>query len=252
METNQRTCETRSTTGGAPDSGRVRGPRLLSTSLARLPLLCAIRRSVRLGLARHRGTIGGLIALALAGLYARARFRRRQADAALVPGLVDVVLDRLANQKLLSEEEGEEVYEPFLFLPHLRDDVLRSIHSARERERIWSLVRPIVELNSNVRTSQREGRHGDVGRAWEWIGAVGAADDGVESAARRRRSRSARVSWGKDVRGGSGDDESTLQKLDEAAAKEPEMVERPTGGPANPNPARIGLHQKWEDSRPIY
>lgn len=145
---------------------------------------------------------------------ARARYRKHLLVRAQVPALVDLVLKRLSNQKELGEEEIDE---PWLFLPNLRDDVLRSVHSLSERERIWQKVRAVVELNSNVRTSQREGRNGEVGRAWEWIGPTAT---GIESA---RRRRSGRVSWGPEVKSES------------------------------PEPSQgIREAKKWDEPRPIY
>ncbi|RCI07864.1 hypothetical protein L249_5893 [Ophiocordyceps polyrhachis-furcata BCC 54312] len=135
-------------------------------------------------LARYRFPLGLLALLVQAALYLRAKYRRHLATSAQVPGLVDVVLGRLANQKELGEEDIDD---PWLFLPNLRDDVLRNVHSLAERERIWHRVRLVVEQNSNVRTGQREGRSGEVGRAWEWIGPV--KGEGA------RRRRSGRVSW---------------------------------------------------------
>jgi len=92
---------------------------------------------------------------------------------------------------------------------------LRAIHSLSERERIWRRVRAVVEQNSNVRTSQRESRSGDVGRAWEWIGPVGG-----DSVPRRR---SGRVSFGPDV---SLEDREPTEKA--------------------------GFHSKWQESRPVF
>lgn len=127
-----------------------------------------------------------------------------------MPALVDLVLKRLADQRELGEEDLDD---PWLFLPNLRDDVLRAIHTLSERERIWQRVRAVVELNSNVRTSQREGRSGEVGRAWEWIGPT--KGDGA------RRRRSGRVSW------------------------MPEKEETPD--------SKTGPEvKKWEEPRPIY
>ncbi|KAM0819511.1 putative Man1-Src1p-C-terminal domain-containing protein [Seiridium cardinale] len=196
------------------DSSAVPDTYLSSTSLARIPLTCAVKRSVRLGLARYRLQIGSVILSALSALYARQRYRSNRAANAQVPALVDLVLERLANQKQLADDEDD----PWLFLPNLRDDVLRSVHKLSQRERIWQRVRAVVEQNSNVRTSQREGRSGEVGRAWEWIG------PSVGDSARRRRS--GRVSWGPDVK--SEDDEDVAEKS--------------------------YLHQKWEEggARPIY
>ncbi|KAK2606160.1 inner nuclear membrane protein enriched at telomere/subtelomere region [Conoideocrella luteorostrata] len=185
--------------------------KLSSTSLARLPLSCAIKRSVWLGLARYRLAIGLLISLVLGTFYVRARYRRHIATSAQIPALVDLVLGRLANQRELGEEDLDD---PWLFLPNLRDDVLRAIHSLAERDRVWQRVRAVVEQNSNVRTSQREGRNGEVGRAWEWIGPT--QGEGA------RRRRSGRVSWA-------------------PASKE----ETPDGN-------NLTDVKKWEESRPIY
>lgn len=206
-------------TGGA-DS--IPTARLSSTSLARLSYSCAVRRSLKLGLARHRLSIGGVIALLLLVLYGRRRFLQNRDLASKVPSLVDEVLERLANQKELAFEDGDD--DAFLFLPNLRDDVLRSMHSLTERDRLWQRVRVIVEQNSNVRTGQREGRNGEVGRAWEWIGpSRPVIADGTGS----RRRKSTRVSWGPDVK---VEKEETARALEDKA----------------------GAHRKWEESRPIY
>lgn len=150
------------------------------------------------------------------GLYGRARYRANQAITAQIPTLVDAVLDRLAAQKELAyEEDGED--DPFLFLTSMRDDALRSTHSVAERNRIWDRVKSVVEQNSNVRTGQREGKNGEVGRAWEWIGPSRA----IEGNARRRRTR---VSWG----AGIADNDADVD--------------------------RSAIHKKWEEpgSRPVY
>ncbi|CAM1506669.1 Fc.00g063100.m01.CDS01 [Cosmosporella sp. VM-42] len=194
-----------------PGSSDLSTRQLSSTSLARLPLTCALKRSVRLSLARYRLPVGLLISSILAVFYMRARYRKHVATTAQIPALVDLVLGRLATQKELGEEDYDD---PWLFLPNLRDDILRSIHSLSERERIWQRVRAVVEQNSNVRTSQREGRSGEVGRAWEWIGPL--AGDGA------RRRRSGRVSFGPGVKSESPEAKGT-----------PEV-------------------KKWEESRPIY
>ncbi|KND95349.1 Inner nuclear membrane protein SRC1 [Tolypocladium ophioglossoides CBS 100239] len=192
------------------DSSHLPARKLSSTSLARLSLVCAAKRSLRLGLARYRLPVGLLISVVLAIFYLRARYRRHLATSAQIPALVELVLGRLANQKELGEEDLDD---PWLFLPNLRDDILRSVHSLSERERIWQRVRAVVELNSNVRTGQREGRSGEVGRAWEWIGAV------KGEGARRRLGR---VSWAPEVKSESPESR--------------EMTET----------------RKWEEARPFY
>ncbi|KAI2618386.1 Man1-Src1p-C-terminal domain-containing protein [Hypoxylon sp. NC1633] len=198
------------------DSGSLSNTYFTSSSLARIPLTCAVQRSIRLGLARYRLHIGVVIASILTAAYARSQYKASRAAAAQVPALVDLVLERLANQKQLGDEDLDE---PWLFLPNLRDDVLRSVHSLSQRDRIWQRVRAVVEQNSNVRTSQREGRSGEVGRAWEWIG------PSVGDATVRRR-RSGRVSFGPDAA----------------------VVDSPSAGAID----GASRPQKWEESRPIY
>lgn len=166
-------------------------------------------------MARHRFQISVVIALLVTAVYGRARFISDRAAAAQVPALVNDVLGRLAQQK----ERGyqDDMDDPWLFLPNLRDDVLRSTHSLRQRERIWRRVIAVVEQNSNVRTGQREGRSGEVGRAWEWIGPTTGDSGG-------RRRRSGRVSWGPDV--------------------------KPEDSPVSEE--KSYLHRKWEEPRPVY
>jgi hypothetical protein len=176
--------------------------------------------------ARHRVSIGGLILSLLSLLYGRRRYYHNRALAAQIPALVDEVLDRLANQKEVAFETGDE--DAFLFLPNLRDDVLRSLHSLSDRERLWQRVRAVVEQNSNVRTGQREGRNGEVGRAWEWIGP---SRLGAGEGSSHRRRKSGRVSWGPDVKG----------EIEEAPRK-----------PASETLERRAVHRKWEEGRPIY
>ncbi len=136
--------------------------------------------------------------------------------------MVDEVLERLANQKEIAFEDGDD--DAFLFLPNLRDDLLRSLHSLAARDRLWLRVKAVVEQNSNVRSGQRESRNGEVGRAWEWIGPSrpGAGDGAVS-----RRRKSGRVSWGPGVK----DPDPT-----------PDMSEKKTSA----------IHKSWEEPRPIY
>ena len=201
--------------------------KISSTSLARLSYTCALQRSVKLGVARHRLSIGGLIFSLLSVLYGRRRFLHNRALAAKIPALVDEVLERLATQKEGAFDAGDE--DAFLFLPNLRDDVLRAMHSLSDRERLWQRVRAVVEQNSNVRTGQREGRNGEVGRAWEWIGPSRLAPAADGSVARRRKST--RVSWGPDVKG---------------------EAEEPSNQLATDGPERKPVHRKWQEGRPIY
>ena len=100
----------------------------------------------------------------------------------------------------------------------MRDDILREEYSAARREAIWKRVRPIVEMNSNVRASVKEGRLGEISRVWEWIGNVAAIEDGGD------RRRSGRKWLG-------------------PAAESPERS-------ASPN--AVGELRKWDEGRPVY
>jgi hypothetical protein len=122
----------------------------------------------------------GLIMVGIA--YVRHRILAYKAATAQIPGLVATTLDRLATQAALKEDGRTK--EAHLSTGGLRDDVLRNVFSVRERERVWTNVRKIVEGNSNVRAATREGRGGEVGRTWEWIGPVDFA--GVAGMDRRR------------------------------------------------------------------
>lgn len=148
-------------------------------------------------------------------LNLRSRFLSSRAINAQVPALVDLVLERLAAQKELAYQDGGED-DPFLFLPNMRDDVLRSIHSLSKREKIWQRVRAVVEQNTNVRTGQREGHNGEVGRAWEWIGPSGLIGDN-----NTRRKRPSRVSWDVDVHEDGAVDRSVAYKKWEEPGSRP-------------------------------
>ncbi|RDW85091.1 hypothetical protein BP6252_02681 [Coleophoma cylindrospora] len=193
--------------------------KLSSSSLARLPYVCAIKRSARLAVARHRlglTTLGAFIGLIL---YVRHALTARAVLNAAIPDLVSLTLDRLATQQSLHLSDKESYPEPWIAIGQLRDDVLRDEHSIAKREIVWKKVRKVVEMNANVRAAQREGRNGEVSRVWEWIGAVPDASE--------RRRKSGRVSWGAYGENGS----SPVSGSDGGA----EMVQ-----------------QKWLEGRPIY
>ena len=200
----------------------------------------------------------------LAVLYMRARYRAHRATLARVPALVDLVLARLAAQKELwlydegdNDDDDEASPDQFLFLPQLRDDVLRSTHSLKARERVWKHVQAVVEQNSNVRTGQREGRNGEVGRAWEWIGPVGTAGANLSGANTSadlsvvRRRRSGRPSMapgsGSGSRAGSAARESLPHEPVQRDNNVRETVETEDG-----DENKSALHRRWQKSRPIY
>ena len=203
---------------------------LSSTSLARLPIACAIRRSTRLALARHRQSISLVTLLVILIAYTRNRILTTRADTARVPSLVATTLDRLATQAAL-HVRGDAA-ESWISVGQLRDDVLRDVFSDKRRESMWTRVRAIVERNANVRASVREGRGGDVSRVWEWIGSVGLLDEPYSD---RRRSGGKRVSFGGLVEDGTPDGKP-LSPFEGEAIPGSEMVKQ----------------RKWDEGRPIY
>lgn len=148
----------------------------------------------------------------------------RAAITATIPTLVALTLSRLATQATIHAQDPTAVPDAYLPIGQLRDDVLRSEHSISKREATWKRVKKVVEMNANVRASQREARNGEISRVWEWIGAVGFEDG--ERRERRKSGKMGRVSWG------SYDDRSSPVSGRDAG---PEMVQA-----------------KWEEGRPIY
>lgn len=194
---------------------------LRSTSLARLPLACSFRRSVRVTLARHRISLATVIGIILSILYTRSYILSLQTSKARVPSLVATTLDRLATQAAL-HARGQAT-EGWISVGQLRDDVLRDEFSARRREKLWVRVEVVVQRNANVRASVRESRGGEVSRVWEWIGSLGNLGDG--SGGRRE---SGRISWGgvatpDTVQNGIPDGKDEMMEL-----------------------------RKWDEGRPIY
>lgn len=194
---------------------------LRSTSLARLPLACSFRRSVRVTLARHRISLATVIGIILSISYTRSYILSLQTSKARVPSLVATTLDRLATQAAL-HARGQAT-EGWISVGQLRDDVLRDEFSARRREKLWVRVEVVVQRNANVRASVRESRGGEVSRVWEWIGSLGNLGDG--SGGRRE---SGRISWGgvatpDTVQNGIPDGKDEMMEL-----------------------------RKWDEGRPIY
>ena len=207
-----------------PHKTHSRGLTLTSTSLARLPLGCAVRRSLLLALGRHLYKLSAVVGLLLAAAYARRQLQLRRAATARVPALVSTTLDRLATQAALFSQG--QAGESWISIGQLRDDVLRDEFSAVRREGIWKRVREIVEMNANVRASLREGRSGDVGRVWEWIGPTGFVEDGG-SADRRKSGRYSLEAPGS---------RTHTPERDQVDGRGKEMMQS----------------RKWDEGRPVY
>lgn len=113
-------------------------------------------------------------------LYGRFSILDARNTEARAKQLAGVTLERLAAQAAYARtvrSNGDEEDESYISVSQLRDDVLREEFSSKTRQKLWQKVQMKVEGNSNVRSMVREGRSGEVGRVWEWIGALG----GIES-----------------------------------------------------------------------
>jgi hypothetical protein len=115
--------------------------------------------------------------------------------------LAGFALQKLSEQASLHAMDPVAWGESYISMAQLRDDILRDEFSASRRTKLWEKVQKKVESNSNVRPMVREGRTGDVGRVWEWIGAIGAIDKTPHSD-RRKRSSWSLVVWRRRMRTG--------------------------------------------------
>lgn len=176
---------------------------LRSISLAHVGLGCAIRRSVRVTLERYIQQLVLLILLVASALYGRYAITDARTTEARAKQLAGVTLERLASQAAWARHEGGDA-ENFISVAQLRDDVLRDEFSSKRRQQLWQKVQMKVEGNSNIRSMVREGRSGEVGRVWEWIGSLGA----IESPRRDTKS----------IEGGSAVKEEIKESLVRAGA----------------------------------
>ncbi|OJD37187.1 60s ribosomal protein l44 [Diplodia corticola] len=149
-----------------------------SKSLARISLACATRRSIRLALARHLWKLISLLAMFGAFLYSKSAWVSSAATEKRAKLLASFALDQLKVQAAYHAHQPRRYPEGFISMAQLRDDILRDEFSAKRRQKLWERVQRKVEQNSNVRPSVRETRTGDVSRVWEWVGAVGAIENG--------------------------------------------------------------------------
>ena len=144
--------------------------------------------------------------------------------------LAALALEKLSLQASWHAQDPQVYGESYISMAQLRDDVLRNEFSATRRRKLWDKVQKKVEANTNVRPMVREGRTGDVGRVWEWIGSVGMLESPPTSSGGRgheKRRSTGRVSF----------------------ADEDRMVE-----PKDRSSDRSALSNmsKWEESKPYY
>ena len=122
------------------------------------------------------------------GSYTRFSITRNREIEQRAKRLAGIVFDRLASQGMLHAQDPQTFPESYISMGNLRDDILRNEFSASNKQKLWKRVQKKVEQNSNVRPMVREARNGNVGRVWEWVGAVQALED-VSSAKSIRNGR---------------------------------------------------------------
>ncbi|KAK5731606.1 inner nuclear membrane protein enriched at telomere/subtelomere region [Elasticomyces elasticus] len=159
---------------------------LRSISLARLPLACAVRRSLRETARQYLWQLVTLFLILTTGTYGQHRITSGRETERKAKDLASQALERLSQQASLHAYDPEGYGENYISVAQLRDDVLRDEFSAGRRKALWEKVQRKVEGNSNVRPMVREGRSGDVGRVWEWVGAVGLLEGATPSTGRKR------------------------------------------------------------------
>jgi len=145
-----------------------------------------------------------------------------------------MALDRLHTQASLHAADPDAYPEPYISMSHLRDDVLRNEFSAKRRAKLWERVQVKVEGNSNCRPMVREGKHGDVSRVWEWIGAVQAIEgvDGPGSGKPTSGSRRQSARFG-NIASSPHSEYSTIPEVKKGNGEMSEV-------------------RKWDEGRPIY
>ncbi|EME42174.1 hypothetical protein DOTSEDRAFT_175059 [Dothistroma septosporum NZE10] len=162
---------------------------LRSSSLAALPLSCAIRRSVRETLRHYFWQLVAILLVASSGAYGRKRITSVNETESKAKQLASLALEKLSMQASLHAQDPGVYTENYISVAQLRDDVLRDEFSASRRTKLWEKVQKKVEGNANVRPMVRESRSGDVGRVWEWVGAVGYLESPEGGHARRKSGR---------------------------------------------------------------
>lgn len=164
------------------------------------------------------------------GAYGRYYITSGQETERKAKQLASLALEKLGMQATLHAQEPDIYQENYISMAQLRDDVLRDEFSASRRKKLWEKVQKKVEGNANVRPMVREGRTGDVGRVWEWVGAVGLLESPQSPESGNRR-KSGRVSF-------AGDTHRLLEPLE---GDDSSLIER------SDVPKK-----RWEESRPYY
>ncbi|KAI5789109.1 Man1-Src1p-C-terminal domain-containing protein [Geopyxis carbonaria] len=140
---------------------------LKSTSLAALPLGCSIRFFITRSMVQHRISIAafgpGLILAVIVTVKINSLLSSNKAYRNKVTRLVHIALTHLVRNAAKHPDS------PSIAVAHLRDQVLQQEFDSKKRKYLWEGVEKIVEMNSNVRVSERE-IQGEMMTVWTWIG----------------------------------------------------------------------------------
>lgn len=136
---------------------------LRSTSLASIPLGCAVRKSITGSMVRHRIELIGVILVTVILTRLRSHIAASRQYKEQVTQLVHVAFQKLAQHATNNPTE------PCIGAVQLRDQVLQHEFNPQKRKQLWDGVQKIVEMNSNVRAGEGE-VSGEVMRVWTWIG----------------------------------------------------------------------------------
>ncbi|KAF2174196.1 hypothetical protein M409DRAFT_62311 [Zasmidium cellare ATCC 36951] len=205
---------------------------LRSSSEASIPLACAIRRSLRQTLRAYVWWILAILFVASSGSYGRYRITSGNETEIQAKRLASLALEKLSVQASLHASDPSVYPENYISVAHLRDDVLRDEFRPERRNKLWEKVQKKVEGNANVRPMVREGKSGDVGRVWEWVGAVGLLENSPGEGGAARRRKSGRVSFADE-----GDLSSSSRMLEGSSM----------GGDRSE-----GQVQRWQENRTYY
>lgn len=142
---------------------------LRSTSLANIPLGCAIRRSILARLNAHRVDIALLVSTIVGYFITRHWVMVRKQRKARSERLAAMAIARLKAQRTAANEDTRGLTMRCVPVPQLRDEIQPEVASLDTRKRVWADVERLVETNSNVRARQTD-IEGEIMRVWEWVG----------------------------------------------------------------------------------
>ncbi|KAF1985786.1 hypothetical protein K402DRAFT_378534 [Aulographum hederae CBS 113979] len=159
---------------------------LKSNSLSRIPLKCALRRSLRQSVEQHIGKLVIICLILIAGFGGKREIADRRESETLAKDLSEKAIATL--RQLAAYHAYDPANPEYVGVAHLRDDLMDLDAPPSMKKKVWDKVTKKVEGNTNVRSVVRDLKSGDVIRVWEWVGAASAIPDGKSSTITPKRS----------------------------------------------------------------